>query len=102
MLNSRLGEAARIRYAAGMEHKLRLLSQLGPVRVEGCSCGVVHLSVGAVSLRLSAKHATQLTQALVSASQEFEQEETISAAQLPGRSSGGGDQSPGGGGNQIH
>lgn len=83
-----------------MACQLRLLSQLGQCRVQGCTCGVVHLSVGAVSIRLSAKDATELTQALVSASKDFQEEQTVSAAELPGRGSEGGGTS--GGGTQIH
>lgn len=85
-----------------MACELRLLSQLGQCRVQGCTCGVVHLSVGAVSIRLSAKDATELTQALVSASKEFQdQEQTVSAAEIPGRDSEGSGGTPGGG-TQIH
>lgn len=82
-----------------MEHKLRLLSQLGPCRVEGCTCGVVHLTIGAMSIRLSAEHATQLTQALTAAAPQFQQEEqaTVAASQIPGRGSDEGDKGP-----QIH
>lgn len=79
----------------------RLLSQLGPCRVESCTCGVVHLSIGAISVRLSNKHATQLTQALVAASAEFESDDTISAAELPGRKNSG-DEGPPSGGSQVH
>lgn len=79
----------------------RLLSQLGPCRVESCSCGVVHLSIGAVSVRLSHKHAKQLTQALISASEDFESEETVSAAEITGRNPGD-EGPPEGGGSQVH
>lgn len=98
------GPEAKFAMVPRMEHKLRLLSQLGQCRVEGCSCGVVHLSLGAVSIRLSTQQATDLAQAMRSASREFGKEAgTVTADQVPGnRSSDEGDEGPPDGHNQIH
>jgi hypothetical protein len=44
-----------------------LLSQTSTCLVEACSCGALHLSVGAMTLRLDREAAEDIAQALVDA-----------------------------------
>lgn len=81
-----------------MAHELRLLSRLGHIRVEQCSCGAVHLHVGSITMRLEPEKAHDLARALSSAAKEFTPlEATVTAASSLAASEDSGSSDPEGG-----
>lgn len=52
-------------------HDLRTLVHRGPVRVEACSCGAVHLHVGPFTLRMETEGFLSLVDSLVMARQQM-------------------------------
>lgn len=58
-----------------MEHRTRTVAQNEQCTVLHCTCGVLHVSVGAVTLRLRASAAGGLRDALAAALQKIEADE---------------------------
>ena len=66
-----------------MEHKVRPVTRTKFCKVDACSCGAVHISVGSTTVRVKAEAARDLRDALVRAMAELDtQPETVSAAQV--------------------
>ena len=65
-----------------MEHRTRTVAQNEQCTVQQCTCGMMHVSVGAVTVRLRPAAAGQLRDALVSALQKIEADDASRGAPL--------------------
>ena len=70
-------------YGPDVEHKVRTVTRTKHCKVDQCTCGAVHISVGATTVRIKAEAARDLRDALVRAMAEIDTaEKTTTAAEV--------------------
>lgn len=68
-----------------MEHRTRTVAQNEQCTVQQCTCGMLHVSVGAVTVRMRAAAAGHLRDALAQALQRIAADDPSGAARSPSR-----------------
>lgn len=66
-----------------MDHRTRTVAQNEQCTVQQCTCGMLHVSVGAVTVRLRPPAAGQLRDALVTALEKIEADEAARGMPRP-------------------
>ena len=59
-----------------VEHKVRTVTRTQHCKIDNCTCGAVHISVGSVTMRIKAGAARELRDALVRAMAEIDTQTT--------------------------
>ncbi len=68
------------RTATGGQQVRCMLAQRGPFRVDQCGCGTVHLTIGAVSIRLLPLACAELAMTLLKALEQLHPTDTAGRA----------------------